>query len=211
MASIGYPATPPPQGVTVPPNAYVTPPHGTISPFTLERPSSAQDTPSGHDRKRSEASAHAIETGASSSTAVPARTPMNPPAYSEAPHGHGDFSSQAPDQVSTYGSTSIMTTPQSDPSRRPQHEKSPSVGSMGSQRSDSSVTSAGYWTHGNSTSLSGAADLISQMDSNSLPGPSGPIPPYAGPGPNTTALRDEKRRPTIMNQTPADAENSNPQ
>lgn len=209
LTSVGYPVTPPPQGMQTPPNVYMTA-HGTVSPFTLDRPSSSQDTPTSHDRKRAENVTHG-NTGGSSSAAVQPRSPMNPPAYSEASQHHGDFSSQAPDQVSAYGSTSIVTTPQSALPRHP-HEKSPSVGSMGSQVSNSSGTSIGYWTHTNSASLSGAADLLSQMDSGSLPGPSTTVPPgYIGPGPSaTTQYRDEKRRPTVMNQASGDGDNNNP-
>jgi len=191
-----YPATPPP--VAAPPNVYMTP-HGAVSPFTLDRPSTPQETMSVQDSKRAVSPTNASEV---SGPAV--RGPMNPPAYSEAPHGHGDFSSQA-DQVSTYGSTSIMTTPPSGQQGR-SHEKSPSASSMNSHRSDSSSTSAGYWTHANSTSLSGAADLLSQMDSSSLAGPPGvasAIPPYTGAGASMSVqyTRDEKRRPTVMNPT----------
>lgn len=204
LASIGYAATPPPQGVVTPPNNVYVTPHGTVSPFTLHQPSSSE-TPSSHDRKRSEASVQQPgDASGSAPNPVQPRSPMNPPAYSEAPHGHGDFSSQAHDGVSTYGSTSIVTTPPSNPSRG--HEKNPSAGSMGSHRSDVS-TSGGYWTQTNSASLSGAADLLSQMSSGNIPGPSAPTPAYIGPGPGVTIQRDEKRRPTIMNSTPADAEN----
>ncbi|KAF9449323.1 hypothetical protein P691DRAFT_812700 [Macrolepiota fuliginosa MF-IS2] len=199
LGSTGYPVTPPPASMQALPNVYHTP-QGAVSPFTLEH---SNENASSHDRKRSDSSTHAGD--ASGSSAAQGRSPMNPPAYSEAPHGHGDFSSQAPDQASTYGSASIVTTPTSTPHRRP-HEKSPSVGSGGSE---SSATSAGYWTHTQSASLSG---VLSQMGSVNLPGPSAAIPPgYAGPGPSTTAQpRDEKRRPTIMNPTTADRENHDP-
>ncbi|KAJ3574663.1 hypothetical protein NP233_g1612 [Leucocoprinus birnbaumii] len=186
LMGLSYAGTPPPQqGNLNHPNIIMTA-QGPVSPFTLERPSSSEDTRSGHDRKRSEASANSIST-------TPPRGPMNPPAYSEAPGGHGDFSSQAPDQASTYGgSTSIYTTPPTEDNSRPHHERG--VSSSTTRSDASSISSGGLWTHAGSASLSGAADLISRMGSVSGPGPSGDsIPTYSGPGPNVHVPRDEKR------------------
>ncbi|KAF5355723.1 hypothetical protein D9756_004395 [Leucocoprinus leucothites] len=184
-ASVSYAGTPPPQqGNPNQPNVIMTS-HGVVIPFTLDRPTSSQETRSGHEKKRSEAS-----TGGVSSTTTPHRGPMNPPAYSAAPHDHGDFSSQVPDQASTYdGSASIFTTPSDNPSR-PHHERGLSSGTIGSNLS---TTTGGLWTHAGSASLSGAADLISQMNHGSAPGPSGETPTYSGPSTNMVVPRDEKR------------------
>jgi hypothetical protein len=198
MQTMSLAVTPPPQqgGATDQPNSIRTS-NGVVSPFTLERPTSSPDTQTGgHAKKRSDVSAHAGDAGGSPPGGRSAR--MNPPAYSEALQEPGDFSSQAPDQGSTYGSTSIITTPMSNHSRR-LHEKTPSAGTLSSNHSNSSTTSAGYWTHGQSASLSGAADIISQMATAGSSAPASTAPGYTGSGPNMTVTRDENRQPTNGN------------
>jgi len=54
-----------------------------------------------------------------------------------------------------------------------------------------------FWSQDVPTSLDGAAELISLMNT---PAPAEAIPAYSGPSPGTVVPRDEKRRPMIMNQ-----------
>jgi len=161
---------------------------GTVSPFTSQKSSQAQDNSmSAHNRKMSEASAQMVESNRG-------RGPMNPPAYSAAHRGGSDFPIQTTDSISGQnGPSSIITT-----SSRPPNEKRQSSSSTVISQSTNMSTPTAFWSHGGPTSLDGAAELISHMNT---PAPSEATPAYSGPGPNVDVPRDEKRRPTIMNPT----------
>lgn len=119
---------------------------------------------------------------------------MNPPAYSAAHRGGSDFPIQTTDSISGQnGPSSIITT-----SSRPPNEKRQSSSSTVISQSTNMSTPTAFWSHGGPTSLDGAAELISHMNT---PAPSEATPAYSGPGPNVDVPRDEKRRPTIMNPT----------
>ena len=143
----------------------------TISPFTYQGPSTQDAHTSSHSRKMSEASTYMDGSTGS-------RGPMNPPAYRS-------------------GSPALMA-PQNPNLSGPPNEKrqSSSSGTVISQSTNMSMGGT-FWSQDVPTSLDGAAELISLMNT---PAPAEAIPAYSGPSPGTVVPRDEKRRPMIMNQ-----------
>lgn len=143
-----------------------------ISPFMLQNYSSHQDVrTSSHNRKMSEASTYMDGSNGS-------RGPMNPPAYQSGP--------------------SVLMAPQSLNLSGPPHEKRQSSSDTAVSQSTNMSMGSTFWSQDAPTSLDGALELMSHM--NNPPIPFEAIPAYSGPGPSAVAPRDEKRRPTIMNQ-----------
>jgi len=141
-----------------------------ISPFTLQGSSTQDVRTSSHNRKMSEASTYMDGSTGS-------RGPMNPPAYQSGP--------------------SVLMAPQNpNLSGPPEKRQSSSSGTVISQSTNMSMGST-FWSQDAPTSLDGAAELISLMNT---PAPFEATPAYSGPSPGTVVPRDEKRRPTIMNQ-----------